>query len=148
MFPAYTSLSFGNLYMVSNYGWIFTNQFISSFISAFFINAFINSLGNLGVTIFLAVMIIFAALLSGFGKKWDYHVGRRHLPIVSPSTPTVTLPANVAKLEPIAEEKKEAAPEKNEVSVEKKGEETPDEIPIDDAQEKSASQTATEVKSA
>ena len=76
-------------------------------------------------------------------------MGRRHFPIVSPSTPTATLPANVAKLEPIAEEKKEAAPEeKKEVSVEKKGEETPDEIPIDDAQEKSASQTATEVKSA
>ena len=36
MFPAYTSISFGNLYMTANYGWIFTNQFISSFVSAFF----------------------------------------------------------------------------------------------------------------
>ena len=54
MFPAYTSISFGNLYMTANYGWIFTNQFISSFVSAFFVNAFIGTLGNTGVTVCLA----------------------------------------------------------------------------------------------
>lgn len=89
MFPAYTSLSFGNLYMVGNYGWIFTNQFISAFVSAFFVNAFITKLGNLGITLVLGAMILLAACLSGFGKKWDYHVGRREL---HPSTISAVLP--------------------------------------------------------
>lgn len=89
MFPAYTSLSFGNLYMVGNYGWVFTNQFISSFVSAFFVNAFITKLGNLGVTLVLGAMILLAACLSGFGKKWDYHVGRREL---HPTTISAALP--------------------------------------------------------
>lgn len=149
MFPAYTSLSFGNLYMVGNYGWVFTNQFISAFISAFFINAFIDRLGNTGVTVFLAIMVVIAALLSGFGKKWDYHVGRRRLPITAPgATPTgVVLPANVARLDTIEEKKDESEEKKvepvqenNAESVEKKeGEETPDEIPIEDNQEKTIS---------
>ena len=102
MFPAYTSLSFGNLYMVGNYGWIFTNQFISSFVSAFFVNAFITKLGNLGITLVLGVMILFAACLSGFGKKWDYHVGRRELhPIsISAALPsTFVLPPNMVEVE-------------------------------------------------
>ena len=102
MFPAYTSLSFGNLYMVGNYGWIFTNQFISSFVSAFFVNAFITKLGNLGITLVLGVMILFAACLSGFGKKWDYHVGRRELhPIsISATLPsTFVLPPNMVEVE-------------------------------------------------
>lgn len=92
MFPAYTSISFGNLYMTANYGWIFTNQFISSFVSAFFVNAFIGTLGNTGVTVCLAVMLLVAACLSGFGKKWDYHVGRREL---QKTMGSATLPATV-----------------------------------------------------
>ena len=92
MFPAYTSLSFGTLYLTSNYGYVFTNQFISAFCSAFFVNAFITILGNTGITIFLAIMVLLALLLSAFGKKWDYHVGRRELHSLSP---TATLPASV-----------------------------------------------------
>ena len=142
MFPAYTSLSFGNLYMVGNYGWVFTNQFISAFISAFFINAFIDTLGNTGVTVFLAIMVVLAALISGFGKKWDYHVGRRHLPITGPSSvPTgVVLPANVARLDTIEEKKDESEEKKVEPVQEKQeGEETPDEIPIEDNQDNTIS---------
>lgn len=92
MFPAYTSISFGNLYMTANYGWVFTNQFVSSFVSAFFVNAFIGTLGNTGVTVCLAVMLLVAACLSGFGKKWDYHVGRREL---QKTMGSATLPATV-----------------------------------------------------
>lgn len=77
MFPAYTSISFGNYYLTANYGWVFTNQFISAFVSAFFVNLFIGTLGNTGVTLALAFMLLLAAGLSFFGKKWDYHVGRR-----------------------------------------------------------------------
>ena len=92
MFPAITSLSFGTLYLTSNYGYVFTNQFISAFCSAFLVNAFISILGNTGITIFLAVMVLLALLLSAFGKKWDYHVGRRELHSLSPAA---TLPASV-----------------------------------------------------
>ena len=92
MFPAITSLSFGTLYLTSNYGYVFTNQFISAFCSAFLVNAFISILGNTGITLFLAVMVFLALLLSAFGKKWDYHVGRRELHSLSP---TATLPASV-----------------------------------------------------
>ena len=92
MFPAITSLSFGTLYLTSNYGYVFTNQFISAFCSAFLVNAFISILGNTGITLFLAVMVFLALLLSAFGKKWDYHVGRHELHSLSP---TATLPASV-----------------------------------------------------
>lgn len=110
MFPAYTSLSFGNLYMVGNYGWVFTNQFISSFVSAFFVNAFITKLGNLGVTLVLAAMIVVAACLSGFGKKWDYHVGRRQL---HPTTIQAVLP-NTFVLPPTLVEAEKAEASKTE----------------------------------
>ena len=92
MFPAITSLSFGTLYLTGNYGCVFTNQFISAFCSAFLVNAFIGILGNTGITLLLAAMVIVAMLLSAFGKKWDYHVGRRELHSLSP---TATLPAAV-----------------------------------------------------
>ena len=92
MFPAITSLSFGTLYLTSNYGYVFTNQFISAFCSAFLVNAFISILGNTGITLFLAVMVLLALLLSAFGKKWDYHVGRHELHSLSPAA---TLPASV-----------------------------------------------------
>ena len=92
MFPAITSLSFGTLYLTSNYGYVFTNQFISAFCSAFLVNAFISILGNTGITLFLAVMVFLALLLSAFGKKWDYHVGRHELHSLSPAA---TLPASV-----------------------------------------------------
>ena len=99
MFPAITSLSFGTLYLTSNYGWVFSNQFISAFCSAFLVNAFIDILGNTGITLFLAAMVVLALLLSFFGKKWDYHVGRRELHAHSPvaSLPAaVTLPPAIA----------------------------------------------------
>lgn len=129
MFPAYTSLSFGNLYMVGNYGWIFTNQFISSFVSAFFVNAFITKLGNLGITLVLGAMILLAACLSGFGKKWDYHVGRRELHPTSISAvlpPTFVLPPNMVEAEkktevvekPVAEVAEKPATEVNQSTTE------------------------------
>ena len=65
-------------------------------------NAFITKLGNLGITLVLGVMILFAACLSGFGKKWDYHVGRRELhPIsISATLPsTFVLPPNMVEVE-------------------------------------------------
>ena len=106
MFPAYTSLSFGNLYMVGNYGWVFTNQFISAFVSAFFVNAFITKLGNLGITLVLGAMILLAACLSGFGKKWDYHVGRREL---HPTSITAVLPSSFVLPPNLAEAEKTSA---------------------------------------
>lgn len=118
MFPAYTSLSFGNLYMVGNYGWVFTNQFISSFVSAFFVNAFITKLGNLGVTLVLAAMIVVAACLSGFGKKWDYHVGRRQL---HPTTIQAVLP-NTFVLPPTLVEAEKAEASKTEEAAVKPAE--------------------------
>ena len=117
MFPAYTSISFGNLYMTGNYGWVFTNQFISAFISAFFVNAFIDKLGNTGITVVLAVMIVIAACLSGFGKKWDYHVGRREL---HPAAPSAVLPASVTlppEIAAAAANKNVDTPKKDEVEV-------------------------------
>ena len=140
MFPAYTSISFGNYYMTANYGWVFTNQFISSFVSAFFVNAFIGTLGNTGVTVALAFMLVLAACLSFFGKKWDYHVGRHELqkkmgPAAVPST--VVLPPEIAaaaaaKKIDILPAVEETAEKPAEAPAEKPAEvETPEEIKVD-----------------
>ena len=126
MFPAYTSISFGNYYLTANYGWVFTNQFISAFVSAFFVNLFIGTLGNTGVTLALAFMLLLAACLSFFGKKWDYHVGRRELQkkVGSATVPsTVVLPPDIAAAEKPVEKPVEA-PKPVETQ-------TPEEIKVD-----------------
>lgn len=102
----------------------------------------IDTLGNTGVTVFLAIMVVLAALISGFGKKWDYHVGRRHLPITGPSsvpTGVVYLPMLLDSIQlrrrRMSQRRRKLMP----VQEKQEGEETPDEIPIEDNQDNTIS---------
>ena len=77
IFPSHTSTTFGALYMVGNYGWVYSSQFISGLVAAFLIKLLISLLGNLGLTLFLCVFLLIGACVSFFGKPWDYHIGRQ-----------------------------------------------------------------------
>ncbi|KAK8811348.1 hypothetical protein WA158_003082 [Blastocystis sp. Blastoise] len=106
LFPAYTSRSFGTLYMSTNYGWIFTNQIFSSLISAFAAPILVKKLGYNNIVIGIGCIMCVSFIMNILTKPWTYKQHPKfNLPTVVPTETTTETSAPSTESDKPAPEK-------------------------------------------